>query len=220
MSARPLSSTVRRFRRPDRLRVGDPLPASKLLGLEDGAPVSLDVARRRPSARSRLRQLHLTALSSPVGRRRDAVSSDYRDRASRGLRLHRRGARDRRLAAGVEPRRRTCSSRNTRHDRGALRRGTRERRAPRTHAARPRRPDGRRREQRIRGVARADLRRRRRRPDRISREARDRSSSTRTRQRPPSTSWSNAVAGRTNAAISGSGSFRASGDSARPRVSR
>ena len=34
-------STVTRFRRPDRLRVGDPLPKLDVLQLEDGRPVSL-----------------------------------------------------------------------------------------------------------------------------------------------------------------------------------
>ncbi len=34
-------STVTRFRRPDRLRLGDPLPRLEVLGLEDGRPVSL-----------------------------------------------------------------------------------------------------------------------------------------------------------------------------------
>jgi hypothetical protein len=34
-------STVTRFRRPDRLRLGDPLPSLEVLGLEDGRPVSL-----------------------------------------------------------------------------------------------------------------------------------------------------------------------------------
>ena len=34
-------STVTRFRRPDRLWVGDPLPDLEVLGLEDGRPVRL-----------------------------------------------------------------------------------------------------------------------------------------------------------------------------------
>ena len=34
-------NTVARFRRPDRLRVSDPLPQLELLRLDDGAPVAL-----------------------------------------------------------------------------------------------------------------------------------------------------------------------------------
>ena len=34
-------ATVSRFRRPDRLRVGDALPPVELLRLEDGAPIRL-----------------------------------------------------------------------------------------------------------------------------------------------------------------------------------
>ena len=41
--------TVARFRRPDRLRVGDALPDLELLDLEDGAPVRLtSLANGRP----------------------------------------------------------------------------------------------------------------------------------------------------------------------------
>ena len=35
-------STVSTYRREDRLRVGDPLPAGELLRLEDGLPVTLE----------------------------------------------------------------------------------------------------------------------------------------------------------------------------------
>ena len=42
-------STVARYRRPDRLAVGDPLPALPALRLEDGSRVELrDLARERP----------------------------------------------------------------------------------------------------------------------------------------------------------------------------
>ncbi len=42
-------ATVTRFRRPDRLQVGDPLPALELLRLEDSVPTRLDsLAPDRP----------------------------------------------------------------------------------------------------------------------------------------------------------------------------
>ncbi len=64
------------------------------------------------AARPRLRQLHLTAVSSPVRRRRDPVSSVSRPSRD-GLRLHRRGALDRRLAAAGQSRGRGARSRST-----------------------------------------------------------------------------------------------------------
>ena len=42
-------ATVARFRRPDRLRIGDELPDLELLGFEDGTPVRLtSLASGRP----------------------------------------------------------------------------------------------------------------------------------------------------------------------------
>ena len=42
-------STVARYRRPDRLGVGDPLPDLAAARLDDGTPVALrDIARERP----------------------------------------------------------------------------------------------------------------------------------------------------------------------------
>jgi hypothetical protein len=42
-------ATVTRYRRPERLAVGDPLPALTALSLEDGSPVELRaLARDRP----------------------------------------------------------------------------------------------------------------------------------------------------------------------------
>ena len=42
-------STVARYRRPERLRVGDDLPDLAAVRLEDGAPVALrDLAREQP----------------------------------------------------------------------------------------------------------------------------------------------------------------------------
>ena len=141
---------------PERLAVGDPLPALAAASLEDGVHVRrAPRPRARATAPARLRQLHLTAVSSPDGRRRGDPRALRRAREP-PLPLHRRGARRRRVAAAGEPRRRRAA-RAARDVRGSLRRRARRRPPTRADHAGARRRHGRRRERGVRGLAGAAL---------------------------------------------------------------
>ena len=64
-----------RYRKPEALQPGDALPLVTLRRADDLEPRRARRALPGPPAAARLRQLHLTALPSPVGRRREPPSS-------------------------------------------------------------------------------------------------------------------------------------------------
>ena len=158
-------ASLARYRAPEALEPGDPLPAVTLRRADDLEPVALVDLSSRPSAAARLRQLHLTAVSSPVGRRREPLPAVPRPGRLR-VRLYRRGARRRRVADAGEPRgRRGPDAADDARATPAT--GARDRRAPRARHAAPARRDGQRSEHGVRRLAGAARRRRRRRADRL-----------------------------------------------------
>jgi hypothetical protein len=93
-------TTLVRYRRPNRVDVGDRVPALDLHRLDDGARqrfTSYSTGVRSCSSLA----LHLTALPPPVGRRREDVPHLSRPCVVR-IRVHRGGALRRRVAAGVD----------------------------------------------------------------------------------------------------------------------
>ena len=118
-------ATGSRYRHPDRLRVGDPLPALGAVALDDESLVG----RRPRRATSRSCSSSAASPDRPFVAGPAASSSfpSLPGTGERRLRLHRRGARRRRVATAGEPRRRVLL--RQRHARGAVRGGAAGRRA-------------------------------------------------------------------------------------------